>query len=110
MKTVVNKQAKPYSQIKNSWITDTNISDTWYRLLCYIEMQSENWVFYKEEIKKRFWRWEDRYTGAMQSIKKAWYIKHYPVKDEKWAVSHRAIDLYDEPAMVWDSHTPGKTP
>jgi len=50
MKTVVNKQAKPYSQIKNSWITDTNISDTWYRLLCYIEMQSENWVFYKEEM------------------------------------------------------------
>lgn len=110
MKTVVNKQTKPYSQIKNSWITDTSISDAWYRLLCYIEMQSENWIFYKEEIKKRFWRWEDKYTGAMQSIKKAWYIDHYPVKNEKWSVTHRSIDLYDEPTMVWVSHTPGNPP
>jgi len=110
MQTRINKPTKYFSQISNWRITDTNISDAWYRLLCYIEMQPENWIFYKEEIKKRFNWWEDKYLTAIKSIKQAWYIDHYPVRNDKWSITHRSIDLYYEPTTVQETHPPANPP
>ena len=96
MDTTIIKPIKPFTQICNERIIDKSINDESYRLLSYIEMQSENRKFYKNEIKDRFWRWDKKYLKAMSDLKEKWYIKHYPVRGDNWVVLHRKIELiYD---------------
>ena len=111
METIIKKQKKPFSQIDNSWIISKDLSDAAFRLLCYIEMQSESWIFYKEEIKKRFSRWEDKYAACMKLLKKNWHILHYPARNKSNKIINRVIEMVYEIkpegviSMQWTSNS-----
>lgn len=106
METVIKRRKRDFSQIQNDWIVSKDLSDAAFRLICYIEMQADTWKFYKEEIKKRFWWWEDKYTLSMQALKKNWYISHYPVKNAQWKIDHWVIELTYETQPVGVKTTP----
>jgi hypothetical protein len=106
METVIKRRKRDFSQIQNDRIVSKDLSDAAFRLICYIEMQADTWKFYKEEIKKRFWWWEDKYTLSMQALKKNWYISHYPVKNAQWKIDNWVIELTYETQPVGVKTTP----
>lgn len=92
--TSVIKKKKNFTQVSNDWILDLRLSWDSYRLLCYIDMQSDDWMFYKSKIKKDLWFGEQKYTSCMQQLKSIWYISHYPQKNDKNKITNRVIELF----------------
>lgn len=106
METRIKKRTLPFTQIDNTVIIDWTITDSAYRLYCYIEMQSDWWKFYKNEIKKKLKWGEEKYTNAMKCLKDNWYISHYPVK-ELGKIVYRELSVLDK-TIGWESHTMGE--
>lgn len=92
--TSIIKKKKNFTQVSNDWILDLRLNWDSYRLLCYIDMQPDDWMFYKSKTKKDLWFGEQKYTSCMQQLKSIWYIAHYPQKNDKNKITNRVIELF----------------